>query len=129
MIRHCKWIVLVLLLTLVNRAFTEVTTQSQYTENNTTATFTLHSSINKSTTADSFPSRGFALLILRYNETGKDKISVAPIKLQSRDITDYGQLKSDGFTPAEYCTESPWKIQARTIFYSSFSLHSPPLSC
>jgi|GEM_PF-3545870 len=128
MVKYCKLIVLVLFLGLANKGFSEYTPQYCAYRSTTVRRLT---QVHKTDDKNRFPSHGFALIILRYNESSTGKISIhAPLNLLLQNITNESAHRFDGFHPSDDDANIfPWKLQEHLELLSAQTPHSPPANC
>jgi hypothetical protein len=128
MIRFCKWMFVVILFLGGKEVFAANTLQP-LTDNSLEITAHRNFVIERQAPETS-PSHGFALLILRYNETSNEKVNhFLPSKpiLQraiSIELTDNSKLTytSDNFS-------FPEKLLLYEVYLYSLPLRSPPAVC
>ena len=129
MIRYSKWIVLVLLFLCGNEAFSSAPLQGNIQLGNSLE-FHSQASIGQHSSAD-FPSHGYAMLILRYNDDSKDKIfsTMLTAKPLMPCIGVIKPLVYQGIAHSGYSPYFPEKMLRYEAFLYSLPLRSPPACC
>ncbi|HTA82503.1 MAG TPA: hypothetical protein VK783_06215 [Bacteroidia bacterium] len=126
--RYSKWLVLVLLFLSGNAAFSNASV-SNYQVPDTSVSFNSCYSVSQNTPAD-FPSHGYAMLILRYNDDSKGKIF--SLLLSNPGAPCIAKLKpvfDNSKTCSTYSLYFPEKKLRYEAFLYSLPLRSPPAIC
>jgi hypothetical protein len=126
--RFSKWFVLVLLFLGGNAAFSNRSV-SNYQLPDNSISFNNCSSVSQNAPAD-FPSHGYAMLILRYNDDSKGKIfSLLLSNPGAPCIATLKPVFDNSKTYSSYSPYFPEKMLRYEAFLYSLPLRSPPATC